>query len=132
MGQSVARSLDRESPVDALALGVAVALPGGQLAAKEREVCDTPLEALPSQHGKLTFSHVEPTAVLGREMQFQSPGKRQRLLGRKRFIERADLVSVEIVHDQPDPRRFGVVGLEQFTNLPCPKEEVTLRYNGRF
>ena len=69
-------------------------------------------EALAGQHAEFAFSHVQPTAVLGRIVPFEPPlDEAAGLLGREGFIERGRLVGVEIVlheHDLAGLRKVRV------------------------
>lgn len=48
---------------------------------------------------ELDFSHVEPTAVLGRVMEDQAAEKTASFGGRKRLVECCRLVGIEVVQD---------------------------------
>src|ERR1700692_2371855 len=75
-----------EAPVDIGLLDIAVVHPGGDLAYKCVLVGNAAVQALTSEHAQLRLGHVEPTPVLGREMDLQlvrQPlgfGRRERLI----------------------------------------------------
>ena len=54
------------------------------------------------QDTEFDFSHVEPTAMFGRVMDFQFGGNAVRLSRGERFIQRGEFVRVQIIHDQDD------------------------------
>ncbi len=82
---------------------------------------DLPLvEALPGEPGEFDLGDVEPGAVLGRVVQFQAGGQIAGLGGLERFVERAEGVGVQVVHDEHVTRRVGVVDGQQVVDLVRP------------
>src|SRR6266699_6867203 len=75
-----------EPPVDTTASAVAGCLPRCDLPLQGRPVGQPPVQALPSQDGKLDLGHVQPAAVLGRVMQLQLVGQPFGLRGRERLV----------------------------------------------
>src|SRR5512134_3511340 len=63
--------VEGEAPLRGGALGIALGLPGCDLAGERLLVGDAPVEALAAEHGELQFGHVEPAAVLGRVMEVE-------------------------------------------------------------
>ena len=59
------------------------------------------------QDAQLDLGHMQPAPVLGCAMQRQLPGKPPRLSRLKRFIQRRDLLRIEIVQHDPHHRGFG-------------------------
>ena len=84
---------------------VAVVLPCGDFVGEDVLVGDAAMETLRRQNGEFGFSHVEPTAVLGRVMPFEAFDEPARLGRWKGLIERGWLVGVEIILQQHDFRR---------------------------
>src|SRR5262249_33650678 len=61
-----------EHPIDASALGIAPALPSGDLGDHPRVACDAPIEALADQDADLDLDHVQPAGVLGDVVELQT------------------------------------------------------------
>src|SRR6185295_12834103 len=65
-------------------------------------------EPAPAQAGvavegaQLDLGHVQPGAVLGRVVDFETVGETLGLCGRERFVERGRGGGVELVHDQDE------------------------------
>src|SRR5215470_13416020 len=72
-----------KAPVSLVVMDVAVVLPGVDLALEGRLVGDTPVEALAGQNGELGLGHIEPAAMLGREVPFEPLGETARLRSRE-------------------------------------------------
>ena len=71
------------------------------------------IQTLRREHAEFGFGHVEPTAVLGRVVPFETLDEPARLGGGKGFVERGGLVGVEIVLHQRDLRRVGKMQVRQ-------------------
>ena len=69
-------------------MGVAAFLPGGDFGGQIGLVGDAAIEALGREDGEFGFGHVEPAAVLGRVMPFESFDEAARFGGGKGFVER--------------------------------------------
>src|SRR5574341_2293525 len=69
------------------------------------------------EHAELDFSHVEPASMLGRVMKDQAPGNAVSFGGFKGFIERGQLVDVEIIHDHLDALGIGIADIHQPAHL---------------
>jgi hypothetical protein len=79
-------------PVGRGVLAVKGHLPCGDLLGQAFLVGNAAGEALAGQHAEFAFSHVQPTAVLGRVVPFEPLDEAAGLLGRENFIERGGLV----------------------------------------
>ena len=86
-------------PVDLGLAVVSIPFPRCDLAAHRLEVGDASIQALPAQCAQLDFCNVEPAAVLGRVVDFQALGQRQRQLRLVGRVQRLDPVRVQVVHD---------------------------------
>ena len=58
------------------------------------------VEALSAEVAKFNFSHIQPTAVFGRVMNFQFIRQPFGLCGFKSLIQRGFVMGVQIIHDQ--------------------------------
>ena len=76
---------------------VAVVLPCIDFVSEDLLVGDAAIQTLRREHAEFGFGHIEPTAVLGRVVPFETLGEPARLGGWKGFVERGGLVGVEIV-----------------------------------
>ena len=76
-------------------------------------VGNTTVETVLLQDAQLDFGHVQPTPVLWWVMQLQFPGNLPRLGRFERFIQRRQLMRIEIVQHDPNPRGFGVACVHQ-------------------
>src|SRR5919109_842224 len=65
-------------------------------------ISNTPIETLPHQHTQLNLSHIQPTAVLGRVVKFQSPQYPSSFCWLKCFVKRCHLMCVQVVRDYSD------------------------------
>src|ERR671926_837939 len=65
------------------------------------------------QDTQFDFGHIQPTAVLGRVMQFELLQNPPRFCGGKGFIERGGFVGVEVVQHDPNPLRFRIPDIDQ-------------------
>ena len=92
---------------------VAVVLPCVDFVGEDFLVGDAAIQTLGREHTEFGFGHVEPTAVLGRVVPFETLDEPARLGGGKGFVERGGLVGVEIVLHQRDLRRVGKMHVRQ-------------------
>src|SRR5919206_1830826 len=104
---------DREAPVNGGLLGVALLFPGRDLTHERGFVGDTAVEALLLEHTQLHLGHVQPAPMLGGVRQLQLPGDAPRLSRLERFIERRELMRIEIVQHHPNHRGFWVAFVHQ-------------------
>lgn len=72
MAEASADVTGGEVPVHVSLPGIGEALPGGELAAEDREVVDAPVQALAGQGGKLDLGDVPPRPVLGSVVDLQA------------------------------------------------------------
>ena len=77
-----------EQPMDGDLLGVAQALPRGNLLLHGTERRQAPIETLVAQHRQFAFGDVQPTAVLGRVMKVQLAGDAARFRCREGGVQR--------------------------------------------
>ena len=71
MAEFSASLCGREQPADWSTVGVALALPGGNLPSDHVECWQSTIETLVGQDGQFAFRHVQPAAVLRRRMELQ-------------------------------------------------------------
>jgi hypothetical protein len=102
-----------EPPVDLSLVGVGGASPGGEFIVEKVDVGDAPAEALLGQAGQFDLGDVEPGAVLGRVVDLQPVCQGVCPLGRECLVEGGDRVGVEVVHDEDDFVRGGVVDVQE-------------------
>ena len=76
---------------------VAVVLPCVDFVGEDLHVGDAAIQTLRREHAEFGFGHVEPTAVLGRVVPFETLDEPGRLGGGEGFVERGGLVGIEIV-----------------------------------
>lgn len=95
-------------------------LPGNKLGLQAVQVGDSPIQTLLCQGVELNFCDIQPTAMLGGIMDFQTFRQSQRGLRREGFIQRRDRVGIQVVHDKPDSRDLGIMHLQQFPDLQGP------------
>src|SRR5574341_1111898 len=69
------------------------------------------------EHAELDFSHVEPTAMLGRVVKDHTSGKAIGFGGCKGLVERRQLMDVEIIHDQLNTFSIRIADIDQPTQL---------------
>jgi hypothetical protein len=67
--------------------------------ARRHPYWDMSAKALPREHARLALCHVELTAVLRGTDELELPTQAHRLLGREREVERAGLVSIQVLAD---------------------------------
>lgn len=72
---------------------------------------------MPAEDADLDFDLVEPTPMLGGVMPFEFPGNAPRLCGRKRLVQARGRVGVEVIRNQANDGRLGVVNIDQCLQL---------------
>ena len=74
-------------------------------------VADPAVEALSTEDAQFNLSHVEPTAMFGSVVKLQAFGYTTRFGWFKCFVQRTQLVSIEVVQHQTDHigMRIGLV-----------------------
>lgn len=85
------------------------------------------VRALAGQGGQLDLGDVEPGAVLGCVVDLEPLGQRACFGWLERFVEQTEGVRVEVVHDQDDPLRVGVVDVEKLIDFRDPVDPGPLR-----
>ena len=93
---------------------------------------DTSVETLPCENGQFAFSDVEPTAMLGGVMDFEALDEPTGHLGWESFIQGGDLMGVEVVTDQHDGFRLGVVAVRADGGFLPPSPEPSCARESRF
>jgi len=68
-------------------LKIAMILPGSDFGGKDLLIGNAPVKTLIGQNGKFGFGHIEPTAVLGRVMPFETLDQAPGLGRRERLVE---------------------------------------------
>ncbi len=86
---------------------VPVVLPRGDVALHGFKIGDSPIQALPVQGAKLDLRHVEPTAMLGRVMNFDAFCQPPSLLRFKHLIEGGKAECVHVIHARRTRVAFG-------------------------
>ena len=109
-----------EMPVHLPLVGVGGVLPCGEFGIEDVEVVDASAQALPGERGELDLCDVEPGAVFRGVMDLESLREGPGFGRRERLVEGAEGVRVEVVHDQHDFRRIGVVDAEEAIDFVCP------------
>jgi hypothetical protein len=97
-----------------------VVLPRGDLTAQGFDVRDSAAQALAVEGAEFDFCDVEPAAVFGRVVDFETIGQAARFDGREGFVERGDGMGVEVVHDQSHLDGFGVALFEHSLDEVSP------------
>src|ERR1035437_2233996 len=101
---------NRKSPVDRLAFAVPLGDVGIDASLQGCFIRNATGKACTRQNGEFHLSHIEPTAMLRRVVEFQLSGDGAGLLWWKRLVERSRLVRVEIVQhhaNRSEERRVG-------------------------
>ena len=65
-------------------------------------IADPTAQTLPAEDAELDLSHVQPASMIRGVVKLQAFGYTTRFGRLKRFVERSELVGVEIVQHQPD------------------------------
>src|SRR5271170_3742188 len=86
----------RETPSNAAAIGVALALPRLRFPPQFLRRPNPLAQALPRQHAQLDLGHVQPAAAARCVVYLQPPGQPVRFFGRERLIQRGDVVRVQV------------------------------------
>src|SRR5574341_1186719 len=110
----------REAPLHPTAFGIAGSGPGGDFCRQRRGLGNPPPQALLAEHAQFDFRHVQPTAIAGRVMDLQAAGQPMGLGRRKSFVERGQMVGVEIITHQLDLARLWIIFIQQLPDLFGP------------
>src|SRR3989442_1328050 len=109
-----------ETPHYPTTLGIAGGTPSCEFGVERGHIWDAAVQALLTQHAQFNLCHIQPAAVAGGVMELQAPGQTVSLLGRKSFIERGQMMSVEIVTHQFDLTGVRILLLQELANLLGP------------
>ena len=109
----MARIGNRKAPINGRLLRVALIFPGRNFTRERYFVRDTAIEALVLEDAQCDLSHVQPTPMLGCVMQLQLPGDPPRLSRLERFIQRRDLMRIEIVQHDTNHVSFWIAFVYQ-------------------
>jgi len=117
------RILSSECPLDASVLPIAAPLPSIDFCGECGAVRQTPIKALAIKDADFDFSHVEPTGVPGRVVEYDAAQKCLRLLDAENFLEALAEVGIEVVQNQMDAARGGI---DLFEQMPDEDDEIDL------
>lgn len=107
-------------PVEGTIEGAVGVLPDGERRVKRDQCVNPSVKALAREGTQEALRDVKPTAMLGRIVNLEAFGERSGLGWGECLVEGSDGMCVQVIHDQPDQRRFGIVYSKQFLDLPCP------------
>src|SRR5687767_11578999 len=99
---------------------VAVGLPGSNVSSHLFGRGDATAEALAVECAQFDFRDVQPTAVLGRVVDFEALGQTTGFGWHEGFVERGDVVGIEVVHHQSDFDRLRIAFIEHGLDEPSP------------
>src|SRR5260370_3826270 len=105
-----------EALVDTEGLSIALGLPSSPLAFEFGARADATIQTLPGEHREFDLGHVQPTAVLGGEMQFQLLDQASRLRRLKHLIQGCQGMRVQVIHDQHQLLSSRIVDIHQVAN----------------
>lgn len=108
-----ASTLGCEHPIDSGARFVALFFPGGDFGDEAAFFVNAPVEALAAQDADFDFDHVQPTGVLGREVEFQAAQDAVGFWRRKGFVKCAGGMGREIVENDPDDIGVRVMEIDE-------------------
>jgi hypothetical protein len=99
---------------------VALLFPGGDFGDEAIFFVNASVEALAAQDVDFDFDHVQPTGVLGREVEFQAAQDAVGFRRRKGFVKCAGGMGREIVENDPDDVGLGVMEIDEIAHA-CGK-----------
>src|SRR5947209_16135663 len=105
-----------KAPVDADGLPIAFGLPSGDLSFQFRARSDATIQTLPREYREFDLGHVQPTAMLGRVMDFQLVDQASRLGWLKDLIQSGWGMGVQVIHDQHDDVSQRIADIHQVAN----------------
>ena len=108
--------LSGEPPVYDGASIVALAFERGNLP-PQHFIADPAVQTLSAEDAQLDLGHVQPASMRGSVVKLQALGYTTRFGRSKCFVERAQLVGIEIVQHQPDDPGVGVRLVNQPAHL---------------
>ncbi len=103
----------KKVPLDFGLTVVPVILPRGDVALHYFQIGNSPIQALSIQGAELDFCHVEPTAMLGRIMDFEAFCQPPGLFRFKRLVEGGKAVGVQVIQDQAHSDGVWIAFVEQ-------------------
>ena len=106
-----------EVPDDAGLVGIARIGPSFGFAAQGFDVINASRQVLFGKDAQFDFSYVQPTAMFGGVMNFQPIHQASRLGRFERLVQGSGRGGVEVVPDQYDLLRGGVINIKQFFDL---------------
>ena len=115
-----ARLVDREAPLHLHLLSVSCRFPRLNFTSKILDCSDASGQALTAQGTQLVLGHVQPTSVFGGVMDLEPFRDSPCLCRWECFVERAQSVGIEVVHDQNDDSGIGVAAVDQISYSNCP------------
>src|SRR5258708_40317782 len=89
-----------EAQVDTDGLSIAFGLPSSHFVFQFGARADATIQTLLVEHREFDLGNVQPTAVLGGEMQFQLLDQASRLRRLKHLIQGCQGMRVQVIHDQ--------------------------------
>src|SRR5262249_8176896 len=98
---------------DSSLLCVALVFPGRNFTRERDFVWDAAIETLLLEDTQLDLGHAQPAPMLGGVMQLELSSDPPCLSRLERFIERRDLMRIEIVQHDANPRGFGIACVNQ-------------------
>jgi hypothetical protein len=116
------RSGSCEHPIDSGARLVALFFLGGDFGDEAVFFVKAPVEALAAQDADFDFDHVQPTGVLGHEVEVQAAQDAVGIWRRKGFVECAGVMCREIVENDPDD--IGVKGNGDLRDRACVRQNL--------
>jgi hypothetical protein len=109
-----------EAPVDLGAESVSLPLVGSDLLLEGLDVRYPTVEALAAEHREFDLGDVEPTAVLGSQVDLELVAEALGLGGWEGFVERGGSMSAELIHHQDDLLGLGMADIDEVLDLPRP------------
>ena len=109
----MARIGDRKAPINGRLLRVALVFPGRDFTLERCFVGDAAIEALLLEDAQFDLGHVQPAPMLGGIMKLELPGAPPRLGRLKRFLQRRDLMRIEIVQHDANDCGFWIAFVDQ-------------------
>ena len=118
-----------ELPVDAFLGGSAPLLPLLCFIDERLHIWNPPVQALDGEGTQLDLGDIEPTTVFGGVVDLQSRGQSSGLLGRESLLERAHPMRIEMITDQPDRGRLGILDVQELLYLCGPVQGCSVLFD---
>jgi hypothetical protein len=119
--------LRREPPAHLGLRSVSTLLPRSDFRPQECHFVDTPVEALTGKDAQFRLRHVQPTAMLGRVVNLQSLPQSSCFCRGERLVECPTRVRIQVVANQDQSLRLGIVLIQKLLEAPRPLDLATLR-----